>query len=242
MIDFKNNKNRFLIYFFRKYFYYSLKRNFNCIKIKGRELLEEKIRESKSGNIPVIFIFNHPNWWDAAFVVHFSYNYLKMDGFCLMEYKQMADFKFFNKIGAVPIIRQNARYSLNSIKFVANSVRNTSKIAVIFPQAELTHNSKRPYRFYSGFDFLIKDLDDVYLICGYLDYRFTLEQRPEIFIYIFDSYRFDKFNKPEKKTFINFLERKYELINSEFEKEFISDKLFGYDIILKGRKSISSVN
>lgn len=242
MIKFKNKKNRFLIYFFRKYFHFSLKRNFYRIKLKGRELLNEKISESKSGNIPVMFLFNHPNWWDAALVVHFSYNFLKMGGYCLMEYKQMADFRFFNKIGAVPIIRENAGYSLNSINFIADSVKNKNSISVIFPQAELTHNSKRPYKFYSGFYNLIKKLDDVILICGYFDYRYTTEQRPEIFINIFDSYRFDKFNRPDKNAFTNLLERRYEEINSEFEKEFISDSLIRYEIILKGRESISSGN
>lgn len=239
MINFKNKKNRFLIFFFRRYFKYLLKKNFYRINLKGNELLQKMILRSKNENIPIIMILNHPNWWDAAFVIHFSYNYMKMNGYCLMEYKQMAEFKFFNKIGAVPIIRDNARYSLKSLNFIVKSVENKSNLAVVFPQAELVNNSKKPYKFYSGFNYIINKLDNVILICGYLDYRFTTEQRPELYINIFESFHFNS-RKTEKSAFINYLERKYELINSDFENDFVKGNLNGFEVILQGRKSLSS--
>ncbi|MBN1632775.1 MAG: lysophospholipid acyltransferase family protein [Ignavibacteria bacterium] len=237
MIEFDNKKNRFLIFFFRKYFEYSFKRNFFRINLKGKELLESTIRKSKSSEIPVILILNHPNWWDAAFVVHFSYNYMKMDGYCFMEYKQMKDFKFFNKIGAVPIIRENAEYSLKSLNFVAESIKNKSRLAVIFPQAELTHNSKKPCKLYSGFYYLMTKIERGIIICGFLDYRFTTEQRPELFVNIFKSYKFNSDGLPEKLSYIKSLETEYELIYDEFEKDFTASNLAGYEMILQGRNS-----
>lgn len=237
MIKFKNKKNRYLIYFFKKYFKYSLKKNFFRINLKGQKLLEETIKKSKSSEIPIILIFNHPNWWDAAFVTHFSYNYLKMDGYCFMEYKQMKDFKFFNKIGAVPIIRENADFSLKSLNFVIDAIKNKCRLAVIFPQAELTHNSKKPYKFFSGFYYLMKKTEKGIIICGFLDYRFTTEQRPELFLNIFKSYEYKSDGLPEKSSYIESLENDYELIYDEFEKDFTAGNLKDYEIILQGKKS-----
>lgn len=238
MLKFKNKKNRYLIYFFKKYFKYSLKKNFFRINLKGRKLLEETIKKSKASEIPVILILNHPNWWDAAFVTHLSYNNLKMEGYCFMEYKQMKDFKFFNKIGAVPIIRENAEFSLKSLNFVINAIINKSRMAVIFPQAELTHNSKKPYKFFSGFYYLMKKTEKGIIICGYLDYRYTTEQRPELYVNIFNSYENESDGLPEKSSYVKSLEKEYELINDEFEREFTSGSMKDYEIILQGKKSI----
>lgn len=237
MTEFNNKKNRFLIFFFRKYFKYSFKRNFFRINLKGKKLLESAISKSKSSEIPVILILNHPNWWDAAFVTHFSYNYMKMDGYCFMEYKQMKDFKFFNRIGAVPIIREDAEYSVKSLNFVVDSIKNKSRLAVIFPQAELTHNSKKPYKFFPGFYYLMKKAGKGIIICGFLDYRFTTEQRPELFVNIFKSYEFNSDGLPEKSSYIETLENDYELTYDEFEKDFASGDLPEYEIILQGKKS-----
>jgi hypothetical protein len=238
MVKFKNKKNRFLIFFFKKYFRYSLKNYFFRINLKGQKLLEESVNKSKSSEIPIILILNHPNWWDAAFVTHFSYNYLKMDGYCFMEYKQMKDFRFFNKIGAVPIIRENAEYSLKSLNFVADSIKNKSRVAVIFPQAELTHNSKKPYKFFPGFYYLMRKIEKGIIICGFLDYRFTTEQRPELFINVFNSYEFHSVGLPEKSSYIKSMENEYEKIYDEFEKDFASGSVKDYEVILQGRKSI----
>jgi len=240
MIIFKNKVNRFIIFFFRNYFRLLFRKYFFRINLKGWEILEKNIELSKNSNVPLVFIFNHSNWWDAAFVVHFSYNFIKMNGYCLMEYKQMRNFRFFNKIGAIPIIRENARYSLRNLNFITESIKDKSKIAVVFPQAELVHNSKKPYKFYSGFENIIKKLGDSILICGYLDYRFTNEQRPELFINIFESYIFSGVFYLNKNEFIKSIERKYELINLEFEKDYINGNLNSYQVILQGRKSISS--
>ena len=238
MVKFKNKKNRYLIYFFKKYFKYSLKKNFFRINLKGRKLLEETIKKSKASEIPLILILNHPNWWDAAFVTHLIYSYLKMEGYCFMEYKQMKDFKFFNKIGAVPIIRENAEFSLKSLNFVIDAIKNKSLMAVIFPQAELTHNSKKPYKFFSGFYYLMKKTKKGIIICGYLDYRFTTEQRPELYVNIFKSYEYESDGLPEKSSYVNSLEKEYELINDEFERDFTTGNLKEYEIILQGKKSI----
>ncbi len=85
---------------------------------------------------------NHSNWWDAPLLIYLAYCFFKLDGYCFMELKQLKEYPFFNKIGAIPIVKENIRSAFKSLNFAVDIAKNKSKVLAIFPQGELVKKFK----------------------------------------------------------------------------------------------------
>jgi len=231
------DKSKILSFLFYKYFGYSIRRNFFKVNIKGLNELKETIHHSDSHSIPLIFCVNHSNWWDAALVCWLT-DFLKLNAYCLMEKKQVVEHKFFKSIGAIPIIREDPRQSLKTLNYAADLIRDSNKALWIFPQGEIISNERLPLIFYNGVSYLIEKLKQVVLISTHVEYRFTSEQRPEIFINFFDKTVFENIKFINRKDFTACLEKKFEGEILEFRDLFLNSELNDYQTILKGKISI----
>ncbi len=215
-----------------------LRKNFSTIRIKDRINIFKFIKKSESENIPVIFALNHPNWWDAAVVIWLGYDYLKTGGYCIMEEKQILKHPFFLKIGAIPIVREDYRKSLKSLNFAVSLLEKGYESLYIFPQGELSPNENSDTVFYPGISYLINKLQKVNLIYVYLEYKFTTEQRPEIFIDFFRSEEFNTGLKVDKNEFAESMKNNFKEINSEFIEAFSDNKLDSFEVVFRGSISL----
>jgi len=230
--------NPIIKFLFKNYFKKILKKNFSAIFLKGNSKCLEAINLSKTEKIPIVFTMNHTNWWDGILVPYLAYCHYKLKGFVLMEYKQLKDHPYFNKIGAIPIIREDPRKSFASLKFCINNLKNTSKCLFIFPQGELVYKEKQPLIFFTGAAYIIEKLKKSILININTYIKYKSEQYPYIYIDIFkvrEIYIDETFNR---KIFTLKTEEEYNNERKKFNIEFEKDELKGYEIILKGRKSI----
>lgn len=232
-----SDKSKILSFFFYKYFGYSIWRNFYKVNIKGLNELKETIQRSDYQNVPLVFCVNHSNWWDAALVCWLT-DYLKLNAYCLMEEKQVREHKFFKRIGAIPIIREDPRQSIKTLNYAADLIRDSNKALWIFPQGEIISNEKLPLIFYNGVSYLIEKLKRVILISTHLEYRFTSEQRPEIYVNFFDKTVFENTVNINRKDFSACLVKKFEKEINIFKDLFLSKDLNDYKTILKGKISI----
>lgn len=144
---------------------------------------------------------------------------------------------FFNKIGAIPIVREDARKSLSTLNFAYSLIKNTNKALWIFPQGKISPNENLPLKFFTGVAFLIEKLQNAILINVHLEYRFTSEQRPEIFINFFGTEFFNSNSNLRRKDFTSELEKKFEIEIVLFREKFAKSQFKDYKEILKGKIS-----
>lgn len=215
-----------------------IRNSFYRVSLSNHEKLKTLLIYSSREKIPILFCLNHSNWWDAAFVVWLSIRYFKIDSYCLMELKQLQSNKFFNSLGAIPIVREDARQSLNAVKFASDIIERQNKALWIFPQGEIVQNDLKPYKFYSGITHVISSLEKVHLVNLFFEYRFTSEQRPEVFIDFFDHEIIENQNRMDKKTMIKNLEQKFESVHDSLVDKILRNDLKEFEVILQGKKSI----
>jgi len=214
-----------------------LGKNFFEIRVKDSVKVFELIEKSKSENIPLVFALNHPNWWDAATVIWLGYDYLKTGGYCIMEEKQIKEHPFFLKIGAIPIVREDFRKSLRSLNFAISVLKQGYESLFIFPQGELTPNEKRDSKFYPGVSYITGKLKKVNLVYVFLDYKFTSEQKPVIFIEFFKSDEFHSEMKIDRNEFTETMRENFNKVNDEFLYAYINNYTDSYKVALRGKIS-----
>lgn len=232
-------KNPFLDFFFRIYFKYSLKRNFLRINFKGKKLLDEIVQISAKENSPVIICVNHSNWWDGVLLNWISNYVLKGNAYCLMDTVDLSRHRYFNKIGAIPLERKNKFSSFRTLKFCKKILTGKNRYLWIFPQGEIIPNERMPYRFFNGVSYLCENIDKFNLMCVHFEYRFTAEQHPEIYVNVFRSFENKDINTISRKDFTEYLEKLFVDESNKFTNRICKNDYSGFEVILKGRKSIN---
>lgn len=232
-------KNKFLISFFKHYFRYSLRRNFSNIHVKGLTSVLSAVEKSAKDKRPLIYCVNHSSWWDVPVIIYLTYDLLKSNSYCLMEKKQFDIHPYFRGIGAVPIIREDARNAARVLKKCSDHLNGTGRSLWIFPQGEIIPNTKRPIHFFSGIAHLLEQLRDPILVCTFLDYKFTGNQFPEIYVDMFHINYEINLARDARASFTKNLSGIYEHQADEFEKLFANGKLDDYEVCLAGKKSIN---
>ncbi|HRE42142.1 MAG TPA: lysophospholipid acyltransferase family protein [Ignavibacteria bacterium] len=229
-------KNKFLVSFFRFYFKRMLARNFYAIYSKGENEVIRKLSDNKDK--PFLFILNHSNWWDGVLIPYLDLTFLKTNGYCLMEKKQIDKNQFFKKIGAIEILRESPFDAIRSLNSCVELLKNRKSILYIFPQGEIKENGfgKNNFRFERGYEYIIKKTGKVILINCLVNYKFIKEQRPEIFLNFFEIQDVD--GDFTGDDFIAIEEEKFRTEQKIFEEKFDTNSLKDYREILSGRKSI----
>lgn len=173
------NKNLWFEKLFAVYNRNLLKRRFHSLKVK--DFSQIKNRNEK---IPLIIYANHSSWWDGLVFFEILKS-REFDSFVLMEEKQLAKLKFFRKLGAFSVVRENPREALKTIEYTAGLLKeNSNNTLWIFPQGEILPNDRRPVIFYNGFSRTIAKTDGCFVLPLAIRYEFLGEYKPEIFVNI----------------------------------------------------------
>jgi hypothetical protein len=85
---------------------------------------------------PLLVYANHPGFWDG-FVAHQVCRAAGWDGYCLMEERQLARYRFLARLGAFSIRRGDPRSALESLRYAARLLRRPGAAVVVFPEGEL---------------------------------------------------------------------------------------------------------
>lgn len=208
-----------------------LRKHYYRIHISGESFLSEM-----DSSLPILIYANHSNWWDGLIGFELITQRWKKDGYVMMDIKQMSKYKFFRKLGAFSVDRDNAGEAVESINYAVDLLKETNRILLIFPQGEMLPNDIRPLKFYSGAAKIIQKLEKINLIPMAMKFEFMMEQRPEIFIRI---------GKPEiinekiddAKLFTEEMKKVLTDELDELKDDVLNNNLNGYKIIFEGKKS-----
>lgn len=149
-----------------------IKRRFAGLRVAGWENLAQRPTDA-----PLLLYANHSSWWDALVIVHLNQR-AKLDGYALMEERQLAQYQFFRRLGAVGVVREDARAARESLVYLANLLRGTARVLWIFPQGTTLPNDVRPLHLYTGAARLVQKLGQAYAAPVALRYEFLQDFKP----------------------------------------------------------------
>lgn len=226
----KTHKNKIFENLFSIYNTGILKKHFFRLMLLGEENFLSRPR-----GVPSIIYANHSNWWDGLAAFYLSKVLWNIDAYVMMDIEQMQKYRFFKRIGAFSVNRNNPRDAMESVEYSVELLKGTNRVLWIFPQGTMQANDLRPIKFYNGISKIAQKLGEVNLIPASFRYEFLMEQRPEIFISIGKAKHFDKIEDIKSLT---------EDLNTELIKELdslrntvINSELGGFKQILQGKQS-----
>lgn len=188
---------------------------------------------------PIVFIGNHPSWWDAIVPLLLSYGRFHHDAYAMMEEKQLARYRFFRKIGCFSVVREDPRSAVRSLAYAADLLRGTPRALWMYPQGVLTSVEQRPLRFFGGAARLLRDLGDVFAVPTAFRYEFVGDERPEIFVSFGKAWRIRNDEHVHVHMTTSILSQLVEHEMDLQREDIICRDFSSYETILEGKKSIN---
>lgn len=194
------NKSRLFERIFAIYNRHLIKRRFHSLEVSGFEFLLDK-----NFNTPLIIYCNHSSWWDGLIVFQILYE-AGLNGFVIMEEKNLRKYPLFRRLGAFSVVRENPREALKSINYAAKLLNEDAKKTLwMFPQGEILPNDLRPIKFYGGLAKIVEKVGKCRLASLSMRYDFCAEFKPQIFV---------KIEEPEILS-----------VNEDFDNKQLTNKL-----------------
>lgn len=204
-----------------------IKRRFHALRVGNFEVLKRR-----HAQIPLVIYANHSSWWDGLIAYHI-WRKCRLDGFVMMEEKQLKNLQLFRKLGAFSVIRENPREAVKSINYAANLLQEKENRSVlIFPQGEIKPNDARPLKFFNGLARIVEKVGACEVIPLAMRYEFLNEFKPEIFVKIGEIRRFEGFQTKTSKDLTKDFENTLTNLLDGLKKEIAAENTAGYEKII----------
>jgi len=153
-----------------------LRKHFHAMWVGG-----EKHVAGLDRNIPVVLLGNHSCWWDPLVEFFFSHDVFGLDGYAMMDEKQLERYRFFRWIGVFSVRRESSRDAVVSLRYAASILDRPNRALWIYPQGVMLPGDVRPLGFQTGIGRLAHMLARVQFVPFVHRYEFVGDQRPEVF-------------------------------------------------------------
>ena len=141
-------------------------------------------------DMPVVFVSNHPSWWDGYIALMVMRQVYNLNPYLMMDERQLRRYIFFSWAGCFSVDQENGRSALRSIEYIANELqRAPGRACWIFPEGEITPQDA-PLRFHSGTARTIKRIGRCIVYPVAFRLEFTREQYPTIFVRVGEGQRY----------------------------------------------------
>ena len=169
-------QSRWLLNWFRRY----------CTRYARRHL--HAVRLSQSSHVvpstegkPLIFVMNHPSWWDIIIGFVLIERFAHYQHFAPIDAEMLPKYRFFNRLGffgidATP--RGAARFLRTSKAIFAKPFR----AMWITAQGKFVDPRQRPIELRPGVGYVASRLDEGYVIPVAVEYPFWEERTPEALV------------------------------------------------------------
>jgi len=137
---------------FRLYTWWLFKRRFSAVWLK------QEYEPCSVCN--TVYYLNHHSWWDGLIPFLLNEFLFHQQARALMEDKQMRQYKFFRKIGAFSINRDDPRKAIASLRYAVQSFERDNASLFIYPEGKITPAGS-PMDFEGGLAWLSNKLSDV---------------------------------------------------------------------------------
>ncbi len=132
---------------------------------------------------PVIFYANHNTFWDGYLAHVVTRQAYGLEGYLMMDLRQLRHFRFFSWAGVFSVDRESGREALRSLDYIAGELQGgPGRSLWIFPQGEISPQERRPLGFQSGLARLIRRVGPCYVYPVAVRHEFFREPQPEFLI------------------------------------------------------------
>ncbi len=203
---------------FNLYIYNLLKKNFNNFYLVNDlpEITDKKL----------IIAPNHFSWWDGFFIDLINEKTIKRKFHILMLEEQLKKFWFFNKLGAYGFNPNNAKSTIETVKYTKEILRDKSNLTVIYPQGEISPFEQKPLSIKEGIKYFVRDAEsDLVVLPVAFKINFEEEKNPSVYCRFGEPLSADSI----KKDFSLFKDAFIE--NIDLLKDLSLQKIKKYDLL-----------
>lgn len=134
------------------------------------------------GPAPLVVYANHGSFWDG-FVAHQLCRTQGWDGYCMMEERMLARYRFLARLGAFSIRQRDPRSTLESFRYVMRLLDRPRTAVFVFPEGELRPVTTLPLDLQRGVEVLAR-LAGARCVPLAIRYSFLDDERPDVLLTI----------------------------------------------------------
>ncbi len=150
-----------------------VRRSFRGLWVKG---------ELPAGDAPVLAYANHTNFWDG-FVAHQLCVAVGREGYCAMEEKNLARYRFLARLGAFSLRRGDPGSALQSLRYARRLLQEPRATVFLFPEGELRPFGALPLVLDRGVEVLAR-LAKATCVPVAIRYAFFEDELPDVMVEI----------------------------------------------------------
>jgi 1-acyl-sn-glycerol-3-phosphate acyltransferase len=167
------SESRLFLTVFRIYTRLLFKRRFRRVHLNNRY---NTVR-----NRSTLYYLNHSTWWDALIPFMLNEYHFKQNARALMDIEQLKKYRFFRKIGAFSIDRQNPRSALYSMNKTREWLGLENSSIYFFPEGSI-RNEFDPIQFEHGIGWLARECKQTDLVPIAIHINLVRSDKPDLFI------------------------------------------------------------
>jgi 1-acyl-sn-glycerol-3-phosphate acyltransferase len=130
---------------------------------------------------PVLLVGNHTSYWDALVMFHCALAW-RLDGFAMMDARNLRRLPFFGKIGAFGVDLESPLDGARALRYAARLLDRPARTVVVFPQGRERPVTARPLDFRAGSGALATMAPDAQVIPFALRYELGESERPDAWV------------------------------------------------------------
>lgn len=187
---------------------------------------------------PVIFYSNHNTWWDGYLAHLLTRQVYGLDGYLMMDVRQLRRYRFFTWAGVFSVDQENGRAAMRSIDYIADELKaGPGRTLWIFPQGQIEPQERRPLGFHSGLARTIRRVGACYVYPVAFRFEFFREQYPEILVSVGPARHFVAGASLDPKKLTVELERNLTAELDRLREDACALRLDDFVTIVKGKGS-----
>ena len=122
-----------------------LRRTFGAARLEGLSNLR-----ATGAARPVLIVSNHTSWWDPLVALWLVQRVARLDGYAMMDARNLRRLPFFGLVGAFGVDLADPRDGAVALRYAARHLDGPGKLVWVFPQGAERPEDPRPLGFQPG--------------------------------------------------------------------------------------------
>lgn len=152
-----------------------IERAFGAVRTFGLERTRAHFAER-----PALLVCNHTSYWDPMFAIYASNALMRLDGYAMMDAKNLRKYAFFSWVGAFGVDLEDPGDGAASMRYAARLLSAPGRGVWIYPQGRERPVTERPLGFRPGAAQIARVAKAHSVPVG-LRYEFGGEERPVLY-------------------------------------------------------------
>ena len=182
-----SRKNRWFNDWFSRHAAGRIRGTFAGLHVRGLDQLRDAAARG-----PVLVVSNHTSWWDPLICLTLVSHLLRLDGYAMMDARNLSALPFFSLVGAFGVDLSSRTDGAAALRFAAGLLDRPGRVVWIFPQGAERPHTERPLAFKAGSGAVSRLSPGATVMPIGLRYAHGGAERPEIFVEIGPALSFTK--------------------------------------------------